>query len=158
MVNAFKSKIYFYFFDGDENYAQNKRIKDLFNQFKIKEERYEFFEPDFVTQNFSEEEIFNALRSYLEGDDLLINQEDLREIKEIIKKVYSNGGKIEKTIEKIFNKKHYGSFSKQKFGKFLGEIVINEIKRGKNRKVFPFEDIFYKRFYPIAETFLNKES
>lgn len=67
---------------------------------------------------------------------------------------------MEKKIffDEIFDDKHYGSFSKKKFGKFLGEIVINEIKRGKNRKVFPFEGIFYKRFYPIAEAFLKKES
>jgi len=158
VVKAFKSKIYFYFFDGDENDPQNKRIKDLFNQFNIKEERYEFFEPDFVTHNFSDNEIFNALCIYLEDDGLSISQEDLKEIREKIKDGYGNGVKIEKTIEEIFDDKQYGSFSKKKFGKFLGKIVINEIKMGENRKVFPFEDIFYKRFYPIAEAFLKKES
>ncbi len=158
VVKAFKSKIYFYFFDGDDNDPQNKKIKDLFHQFNIKEERYEFFEPDFVTHNFSDDEIINALDIYLEDDDdLSISQEDLKEIRKKIKDGYDNGVKIENTIDEIFDVKHYGSFSKKKFGKFLGEIVINEIKKEENRKIFPFEDIFYKRFYPIAEAFLKKK-
>lgn len=157
VVKAFKSKIFFYFFDDDEKDYQNKKIIDLFNQFNINEERYEFFTPDFVTHNFTANEIFDGLCNYFEDDnEITINEEDLTEIKERIKESYNNGDRIEKTIENIFDDKNYGYFSKIKYGNYLGDIVAKEIKKGEKRKVFRFETVFYNRFYAIAEAFLKK--
>ncbi len=161
VVGPFKSKLYFYFFDGDENDSMNADIKELLVHapVRIKDDYYEFFEPDFVTYNFSVEDVLKAFYIYFEDDEIIVmKEEDYEDVKERIKESYNNGNSIEDTLEALFDERCLGPFEKPKFGNCLGDVIVDEIKRGENRRVFPFEDIFYKRFYPISETFLRRRN
>ena len=148
-IRNYKTKKHFLFLDADSDTEEDRKRKNLRKK-GIREKHYNFFKPDFVSENFSCEEIFNAYKKYVEEEEVSLTEETIDSIKDGLTDCMTNNKSYEKFLENFHNKNSeevdYLDFSKTGFAKFLTEIVIKE---NPTEKKFPFQQALEPFFKDI---------
>ena len=134
-IRHFKSKKHFLFLDADTEKDERKRRKDLKDK-KINEKYYKFFKPDFVTENFTSEQIYESYQKYMKEEEVVLTEETSDLIKDGLVDCKTNNKSYEKFLENLHEKSSeevdFLEFSKTGLAKFLAEIVIKEKPSEKN--------------------------
>lgn len=156
IIKNFRVKYHFLFLDYDDDDSYNNKKKKLIRE-RIPENSYHFSQPDFVTENFTPEEIMKAYRNYLNKIEMTLTEENLEELEKNLIYAKENNMSYEKTIDnfqyQFYDEEIFPDFSKPEFAKHLASIV-NEgsqklIDRIEGGKLFPFREAlqsFFKQF------------
>jgi len=152
MIKIFAANEYFLILDADkENYIPGKKaqLKDA----GINEDSFFIFFPDFITANYEQSEILSAFLEYFEeiaeeikektGEEFSLKESNKIEFLNILKSKDPEE-KYEDLVEnylKVILKNDRVKLKKPLFAKKLNNYSTFE---GKDRKIYPFEDILGK--------------
>jgi len=152
MAKTFAANEYFLILDADkENYILGKKaqLKDA----GINEDSFFIFFPDFITANYDPSEILKALVDYFDeitkeikekaGEDYILEESDKKKVVNLLVGKDAED-KYEELVEnylKVKLKNDSARLNKPLFAKKLKNKMIFE---GKDRKIYPFEDIIGK--------------
>ena len=171
LTKEFEINEFFLVLDQDtEDYA--KGLKSNLMGKGISEEAFHIFYPDFITANFTAEEIYEAFLNYFK--DLKEKNDKKSEIRlelketdkqKVLKRLKDkqDSEKYEDIAEeclKIILKNASYEFKKTKFAKYLLDVIRKNLSMAERKRKYPFEEILgkfvskiQKKKYPGSDIF-----
>ena len=136
-VRKYKDRKYFFLYDYDNEKDYKRRIDQL-KQANINENQFYFFKPDFITENFTSEDMVSTYQKWLNEEGVIVTEETLIDLRKLL-----NNKEIDEGFENLIRKFNNlqiitPTFSKPRFAKFLSKVLREDKKRN-----FSFINFFY---------------
>ncbi len=151
-IQNFKDKRHFLLLDADSEAERHRKEKNLRKR-GINEDNYHFFQPDFVSENFTIDEVITSYLNYCEFYDINLQDNYCQQLKEELQKSKENRKGFEDTIMKFefeyYEEFNFPSFSKPKFAEMLFPFILEK------KKEMVFEEAL-KKFYDKINKQLKK--
>jgi hypothetical protein len=120
-----------FFLDFDNLKDYNKNRKDIEKEFKkigIDTRYYRFFTPDFVTENFDDEDICSAVKFFVERNNEQFSKIERSKLENELRNKSNNQGYeeiVENFLKETYKDEHYIRFSKTEFARDLRRVFID---------------------------------
>ncbi len=150
-LNNFTEKEHFLLLDTETPQKKTEKERKLTKR-NIPTESYHFFEPDFVTVNFSIPDFLRGYKNWMDEIKCNVPVDYLQDIESKLTSEKNSGRSIEKALENLHNQmESFPSYSKPAVAKKLSPILIAQSKRGITPHFETALAIFYQRINETQE-------